>query len=66
MPFLLLWHTRELDLCRILLIMVIRVVFGLDDNSPTCWKDIRVYVELIGLEEIAAKNRGYGQILPIG
>ena len=53
MPFLL-WHTCELDMVGIGMERVlVRVVFGLDNDSPSRRKDAVVDIEFIGFEEEA-------------
>lgn len=54
MPFLL-WHTCELDMVSIVVVerVLVRVVFGLDNDCPPGRKDAVVDIEFIGFEEEA-------------
>lgn len=60
------WHAFEFSLFRIRGAFVfVRVVFGLDDDSPASRKNAAVDVEFIGLEEVAAKDGDDCQVLAI-
>ena len=61
-----LWHAPELGIFRICVEnMVVRVIFRLQDNSPSCWEDTAVNVQLVRLEEVTTENWDHGQILSI-
>lgn len=67
MPFPFLGHAAELCFSRFpFCFVLIRVVLGLQDDSPSRRKHAAVKVELIGLEEEAAKDGQDCQVLAIG
>lgn len=60
-------HATEFDISRICVgLVLVRVVFGLDDDSPTSREDTAVDIELVRFEEVASKDWDDSQILPIG
>ncbi len=59
-----LWHPAEL-LSRVFAV-VVGIVFRLKYDSPACREYTSVDIELVGLEEKAAKHRDYGQVLTVG
>jgi hypothetical protein len=63
--FLFSWHTTELHILLPIIVLV-TVVFRLNDDSPSGGEDILVDIQFDGFEEVAAKDRLDGQILTIG
>lgn len=47
-------------------VVLVAVVFGLDNHSPSGGEDIVVKIELHGLEEEAAEDGNDSQVLSIG
>jgi len=60
-------HATEFGLsCIPFGLVLIRIVFGLEDDCPSSGKDTAMQVELIGFEEEATKDWQHGQVLSIG
>ena len=60
------WHATEFNLFRVRIpLMLVRVVFELDDDGPAGRENTAMDVELIGFEEIAPEDGDNSQVLAI-
>ena len=68
MVSLFLRHPAELKMCldAIMKFVLITVVFRLYYDSPSCWKDVVMEIQLDRLEEESSKDGLDAQVLSIG
>lgn len=47
-------------------LVLVAIVLGLDDDGPSCWKDVLVQIQLNRLKEVASEDGLDAQVLSIG